>query len=59
MAVKTGMLFNEDIISVVCAELQKLSAEPSVVVDPVMVASSGATLLQPEAISLIKINFYR
>lgn len=54
VAVKTGMLFNEDIISVVCAELQKLSAGPSVVVDPVMVASSGATLLQPEAISLIK-----
>ncbi len=54
VAAKTGMLFNEDVISVVCSELQKLSAEPSVVVDPVMVASSGATLLQPEAISLIK-----
>ncbi|MAM90967.1 MAG: bifunctional hydroxymethylpyrimidine kinase/phosphomethylpyrimidine kinase [Opitutaceae bacterium] len=53
-AVKTGMLFNEEIISAVCHELQKLSARPRIVVDPVMVASSGATLLQPEAISLIK-----
>ena len=54
LAVKTGMLFSSEIIGVVCQELQKLSAKPKVVVDPVMVASSGATLLQPEAISMIK-----
>ena len=54
LAVKTGMLFSVEIIGVVCRELQRLSAEPRIVVDPVMVASSGATLLQPEAISLIR-----
>lgn len=54
LAVKTGMLFNEAIIGAVCHELQNLSAKPRIVVDPVMVASSGATLLQPDAVSLIK-----
>jgi len=54
VAVKTGMLFNSEILSVVCRELIDLSLKPRIVVDPVMVASSGATLLQPEAISLIK-----
>ena len=54
VAVKTGMLFSGEIIRVVCRELNALSSKPRIVVDPVMVASSGATLLQAEAISLIK-----
>jgi len=54
VAVKIGMLFSSEIISVVCRGLNELSLEPRIVVDPVMVASSGTTLLQPEAISLIK-----
>lgn len=48
-AVKTGMLFNAGIISAVAETIRRLEL-PNVVVDPVMVAESGAVLLEPEAI---------
>jgi hydroxymethylpyrimidine/phosphomethylpyrimidine kinase len=48
-AIKTGMLFNADIIGAVATFLGQRPGTP-VVVDPVMVATSGAVLLQPEAI---------
>ncbi len=51
-AVKTGMLFSTDIIEVVTEELSKL--EVPVVVDPVMVAKSGARLLREDAIDAMK-----
>ncbi|WP_336249596.1 bifunctional hydroxymethylpyrimidine kinase/phosphomethylpyrimidine kinase [Stomatohabitans albus] len=47
-AVKTGMLFDTDIIEVVAAWLDRTNP-PIVVLDPVMVATSGDALLQPEA----------
>ncbi|MGZ5387886.1 MAG: bifunctional hydroxymethylpyrimidine kinase/phosphomethylpyrimidine kinase [Solirubrobacterales bacterium] len=47
-AVKVGMLFDEPTIEAVADELPRLGGVP-VVVDPVMVAESGAILLQPEA----------
>ena len=47
-AVKIGMLFDEPRIAAV-AEALDLTGEAPVVVDPVMVAESGAVLLQPEA----------
>ena len=46
-AVKTGMLFSADIIRAVAEAL--MGRFPALVVDPVMVAASGARLLQPEA----------
>jgi len=46
-AAKTGMLFSADIIAVVADEVKKWSFP--LVVDPVMIAKSGAPLLQPEA----------
>jgi hydroxymethylpyrimidine/phosphomethylpyrimidine kinase len=49
-AVKTGMLFNAPIIADVAALLREHREIP-VVVDPVMVATSGAALLQPEAVA--------
>ncbi|MBA3951887.1 MAG: bifunctional hydroxymethylpyrimidine kinase/phosphomethylpyrimidine kinase [Rubrobacter sp.] len=52
-AVKTGMLFNAPIISAVAETLGRLRL-PKVVVDPVMVAESGATLLEPEAVDTYK-----
>ena len=52
-AVKTGMLFNEEIISEVSAFLQNHPRLP-VVIDPVMVATSGAVLLQEEAIYALR-----
>lgn len=48
-AAKTGMLLSEPIIRAVAAELGKAGAPP-VVVDPVMVATSGARLLEEGAV---------
>ncbi len=47
-AVKIGMLFDEPRIDAVAEALEMLGDAP-VVVDPVMVAESGAVLLRPEA----------
>jgi hydroxymethylpyrimidine/phosphomethylpyrimidine kinase len=47
-AVKIGMLFDEPTINAV-AEALELVTDAPVVVDPVMVAESGAVLLKPEA----------
>lgn len=52
-AVKTGMLFSTDIIRVV-AEFFETGKRPPLVVDPVMVATSGAVLLKPSAIHALK-----
>ena len=69
-AVKTGMLYSREIISAVCDALESASvgAGPSeahdpksgsgvrcpLVVDPVMIATSGDSLLQPDAIALYR-----
>lgn len=47
-AAKTGMLFSSVIIQTVATTVRELQIQP-LVVDPVMVATSGARLLQPEA----------
>lgn len=51
-AVKTGMLFNTEIISVVVPFLKKISLP--LVVDPVMSSSGGAALLQPGAVGALR-----
>ena len=48
-AVKTGMLFSEEIISTVAAVLEVRARHLPVIVDPVMVAKGGAALLQERA----------
>ncbi len=48
-AVKTGMLSSADIVWAVAWELRKLQVT-NIVVDPVMVAKSGDTLLRKEAV---------
>jgi hydroxymethylpyrimidine kinase/phosphomethylpyrimidine kinase len=48
-AVKTGMLFSAELIQVVASRLAVHDSGP-LVVDPVMVATSGAKLLQADAI---------
>jgi hydroxymethylpyrimidine kinase/phosphomethylpyrimidine kinase len=51
-AAKTGMLFSAPIIrAVAAADVQQ--GIPILVVDPVMVAASGARLLEPEAIEVL------
>lgn len=52
-AVKTGMLFNADIIEAVSRKLREHNWT-NVVVDPVMIAKGGASLLQNEAIAALK-----
>ncbi len=52
-AVKTGMLFNAGIISAVAETIRRLGLR-NVVVDPVMVAESGAALLEPDAVETYK-----
>ncbi|RFU65224.1 bifunctional hydroxymethylpyrimidine kinase/phosphomethylpyrimidine kinase [Peribacillus glennii] len=48
-AVKTGMLFNAEIIESVSEKIKQYGWE-NVVVDPVMIAKGGASLLQAEAV---------
>ena len=52
-AVKTGMLFSGESVRVVARFFQKQHRVP-LVVDPVMVATSGARLLKAEAINVLK-----
>jgi len=57
-AIKTGMLYSSEIIETVCdtlAEcLAKCEQRPPIVVDPVMVATSGDPLLKKEAVALYR-----
>ncbi len=52
-AIKTGMLHSRAVIEAVCAVLEKNRGLP-LVVDPVMIATSGAPLLEPEGIAAYK-----
>jgi hydroxymethylpyrimidine/phosphomethylpyrimidine kinase len=52
-AAKTGMLYSRPVIAAVAACLRAAPRLP-VVVDPVMVATSGARLLQPAAIKALR-----
>ncbi len=52
-AVKTGMLFNSEIIEAVARKVKQYNWE-KLVVDPVMVAKGGSPLLQKEAVRSLK-----
>ena len=52
-AVKTGMLHNSEVIETVAKAIDHYRL-PNVVVDPVMVATSGARLLEPTALETLK-----
>lgn len=53
VAVKTGMLFSTEIIRVV-ADFFKRRPRSSLIVDPVMVATSGSHLIKPSAIKIMQ-----
>ncbi len=55
-AVKTGMLYSTEIVETVCDLLE--AASMPLVVDPVMVATSGASLLRPEAIEMYRARLF-
>ncbi|XJZ28843.1 bifunctional hydroxymethylpyrimidine kinase/phosphomethylpyrimidine kinase [Bacillota bacterium Lsc_1132] len=52
-ALKTGMLFNAEIIEAVTGKIKEYNWK-KVVVDPVMIAKGGASLLQKEAVEALK-----
>ena len=52
-AVKTGMLFSAEIIRVV-ADFFRNGPRPPLIVDPVGVATSGARLLKPSAVKILR-----
>ena len=52
-AVKTGMLSNAGIIAAVAKEVRRHPEVP-VVVDPVMISKSGAPLLNPHAVAVLR-----
>ncbi|MFS0614307.1 bifunctional hydroxymethylpyrimidine kinase/phosphomethylpyrimidine kinase [Lederbergia ruris] len=52
-AVKTGMLFSAEIIRKVVQTLKYYQA-PALIIDPVMIAKGGASLLQNEAVKALK-----
>jgi hydroxymethylpyrimidine/phosphomethylpyrimidine kinase len=51
-AIKTGMLYSGEIVARVAATLRDRSARVPLVVDPVMVATSGDLLLHKDAIAI-------
>lgn len=52
-AVKTGMLYSEEIIGAVI-EFFASRQEVPLVIDPVMISTSGASLLKPSAVKLLR-----
>lgn len=56
-AVKIGMLANSEIIEVVAAKLKEYEAK-NIVVDPVMVATSGGKLINTPAIETLKLKLF-
>ncbi len=54
VAMKTGMLYSREIMEAVVGELRKKGRRPVLVVDPVMVATSGDALLKSDAVSFYK-----
>jgi hydroxymethylpyrimidine/phosphomethylpyrimidine kinase len=56
-AVKTGMLYNVEIIEEVAAFLESRAGLPAVV-DPVMVSTSGAKLLKDDAIDALRTKLF-
>ena len=58
-AIKIGMLFNAEIISCVADILEKRAKKIPVILDTVMVATSGDLLLKQDAIELLKSRLFR
>jgi hydroxymethylpyrimidine/phosphomethylpyrimidine kinase len=59
-AIKTGMLCNREILDLVCEVYEALPTDerPFLVVDPVMIATSGDSLIQPGAFEQYKARMF-
>jgi hydroxymethylpyrimidine/phosphomethylpyrimidine kinase len=56
-AVKIGMLANQEVVKVVAQKLQQYQAQ-NIVLDPVMVSTSGSTLLQDTAVARLRAELF-
>lgn len=56
-AIKIGMVSSSSLIEIIAKKLKEYKAE-NIVVDPVMVATSGARLISEDAIETLKKEFY-
>lgn len=57
-AIKTGLLFSPEIVEIVADVLERSAPQIPLVIDPVMVATSGDTLLQPAAVALYRSRLF-
>ena len=57
-AIKTGLLFSPEIVETVAAVFERSAGKIPLIVDPVMIASSGDSLLQPAAIELYRSQLF-
>jgi hydroxymethylpyrimidine/phosphomethylpyrimidine kinase len=59
-AIKTGMLYSGEIIDLVCEAYEALPEDrrPYLVVDPVMIATAGDLLVQPDALERYKARMF-
>jgi len=60
LAIKTGMLYSGEIIDLICEAYEALPEDerPFLVVDPVMMATSGDSLVQPGVLGRYKIRMF-
>ncbi len=56
-AVKSGMLFNKELVEVVAEQLKR-HRPPHYVLDPVMVSTSGSRLIEEDAIAAVKSQLF-
>lgn len=57
-AIKTGLLFSAEVVEIVATVLEERARKIPLVVDPVMIATSGDRLLQPAAVELYRTRLF-
>lgn len=57
-AIKTGLLFSPEIVAMVASVLEESADGIPLVIDPVMIASSGDALLQPAAVETYRARLF-
>ncbi|MEM8953438.1 MAG: bifunctional hydroxymethylpyrimidine kinase/phosphomethylpyrimidine kinase [Verrucomicrobiota bacterium] len=57
-AIKTGMLFSEEHINALADTLEQTHFSGHLVVDPVMMAGSGSSLIKPDAVSALRSRLF-
>src|SRR2546423_1435881 len=57
-AIKTGLLYSAEIISTVARAIVDLARKIDIVIDPVMIATSGDQLLEPDAVEAYETELF-